>query len=182
MDDRSSSLFDRIFELTIAFELPGLVPLFAYSASNDTVRRWFAGDAGGPAWAGLAFVMLSALAVGFVLTAIRFVLFEQLSLPRKNCFVGPRLAFDERQRKEHAAEYFDLRHQHYYHYLAMANLSVAIPIAAVIWKVGQTTQPGWWTFSGQTGLVLLVAAILAVAARDACRRYDQRRAELLRAA
>jgi len=52
MEDRTSSLFDRLFALVIAFLVPGLVALFAVATVSPTVQSWFIGASNGPTLAG----------------------------------------------------------------------------------------------------------------------------------
>lgn len=180
MEDRSSSLFDRVLALTIAFLVPGLVALFAVATVSETVLGWFKGASNGPTLAGFFFVVLGALALGFVITAIRYCIFEAIQVPLLGkCLVPKSPQLDESKRKEFAAEYHDLRLQHYSHYLASANLSVAIPIGVAIWKAGSVPAPTWMLF--MTVLVIAGTATLALAAAacDAVRRYDDRRTRLL---
>lgn len=176
MEADTSSLLDRVFAITIAWLAPGLVPLFAAATVNATVRTWFEGAQNGPTLAGLLFVVLGALSIGFVVTAIRYCVYEHLRVGGR-CLVGAPPALDESKRREHAAEYNDLRLQHYYHYLAYANLSVALPLAAVIWKAGTAET---WTISITVAAVAAVCTYaLATAACDAVRKYDDRRVRLL---
>jgi hypothetical protein len=180
MDDWTSALFDRMVSLTMAFLVPGLVALFAVATVSPTVLAWFSGASNGPTLAGFFFVVLGAFALGLVITAIRFCLFEATPIPFANrCLVKASPQLDESKRKEFAAEYNDLRQKHYDHYLAYSNLSVAIPIGVAIWKAGSVPAPTWVLFS--TVLTISVVSTLALAAAgcDAVRRYDDRRTRLL---
>jgi hypothetical protein len=180
MSEPTTSLFDRAFAVGIAFLLPGLVALFGVAMVNDTVRSWFQGAQNGPTFAGLIFVMLAALALNVVITALRWLIFEKMSLGLLRCpWVkgSPRLNLAKRQEVE--AQYIDLRHQHYYHYLAYANTAVAIPIALVAWTCFATPVPTIWQWLVVAALGILSTVALARAGCDAARRYDERRADLL---
>jgi hypothetical protein len=195
MEDRSSSLFDRVWMLSIAFLLPGAVVLFSVGTINTQVQTWFIGVSTGPAisgptFAGLFFALIGALTLGFVITALRFLIFEviPLKLWTRTCLVAKPAAFDEARRKDVAAEYHALQLNHYYHYLAMANLSVAIPIGVAIWKAGSTIPatgttsaqgPTWFLFNTVIVIATIATIALARAACDAVSRYEDKRSRLL---
>lgn len=180
MNDHSSSLFDRSFGVTIAFLTPGLVALFSVATVSDTVRTWFQGAQNGPTFAGLFFVVLGALALGFVVTSVRFFIYEFIRWPWCGCLVGPAPQLNESKRKEHAAEYQDLRLQHYYHYLASTNLSIAIPVGVAIWKAGTPSADLTSTLFGTVIVIAGFATIaLGAAGCSAVRRYNDKRVRLL---
>lgn len=174
------SLFDRVYSITIAFLIPGLVVLAAIATVSQPVQSWFTGAANGPTFAGLFFVILAALALGFVVTSIRYTLFEAITIPGLGCPVvksGPKL--DHNKRKECEAAYQDIRLNHYYYYLASANLSVALPIGVAIWKGGSAPAPTWDLFGTALVLTAFATVALAVAGCSAIRRYDEKRYILL---
>src|SRR5689334_16381866 len=99
MSDSPVTLLDRGFSLVIAFLLPGLVLLAGIATVNPVVFAWFQGAQNGPTLVGLLFVLLGALALNIVITAVRWVLFE-----RRLLGVGPIVPeapeLDESQRRD----------------------------------------------------------------------------------
>lgn len=177
--DIQVSLFDRVFAVTIAFLLPGLAVLVGAATVNPVIVAWFGGASTNPSLVGFLFVALAALAIGLVVTSLRWFAFERIAWPLVGMLVKPSAPIDESKRREHYAEYEDLRFQHYYHYLASANMAVAVPIAVCIWL-------GWSDPFPAVGRVAIVVAfatvgivILTEAAREAIARYCDRRLRLL---
>lgn len=180
MNDRSSFVADQMLMLGMGFLLPGLVPLFALATVSPTVQSWFGYASAAPTLAGFFFGVLGALALGFVLTAVRFTLYEREVFGRP-CLVPKPTPFDEAKRKDYADEYRDLRQAFYYHYLASANLSVAIPLGLVIWMGGTVAQGtfAWLAAVIAAGIAALATWALRVGACEAIRRYDEKRGKLL---
>jgi len=180
MNDRSSFVADQMLMLGMGFLLPGLVPLFALATVSPTVQSWFGYASAAPTLAGFFFGVLGALALGFVLTALRFTIYET-SLFGRPCWVPKATPFDESRRHERADDYRDLRQSFYYHYLASANLSVAIPLAFLIWVSGTIAQRTFDALSAVAALGLVAVATWALrgGACEAIRRYDEKRGKLL---
>lgn len=172
-------LFDRAYSITIAFLIPGLVVLASLASFNAAVAAWFTGAANGPTFAGLFFVMLAALTLGLVITSIRWVVFEVLQWPGVGCLVKPGPRLDHRKRSECEAAYLDIRLNHYYYYLASANLAVALPMGVTLWKAGSDPAPTWSLFIAAIALSAAATAALAYSGCGAVRRYDQKRQILL---
>jgi hypothetical protein len=176
----TTSLFDRAFANGIAFLLPGLVFLFGIATVNDTVRAWFQGAQNGPTLAGLVFVLVAALALNIAITAVRWLLFEHMTFGIFGCpWVKAAPKLDLSKRKDLEAQYVDLRHQYYYHYLAYANTAVAVPLGLFTWIVFATPVPNIWqgVFVCSVGLFITIA--LGKAGCEAARRYDERRTMML---
>lgn len=172
------SLFDRVFAVTIAFLLPGLAPIAAAAPGSQTVANWFGAASQSPTIGGLLFVVLAALASGMALTALRWMLFEELSI--FGCrLVQPGTPVNEAARKDHLAVYDDLRYQHYYFYLASANMAVAVPVALIVWLLTAVHRPSVTTLALVMGLGAIAMYVLAAAGCNAIRRYDDRRHRLL---
>lgn len=173
------SLFDRLYPITIEFLIPGMVVLFALSTVSTTVQTWFTGAATGPTFVGLLFVMFAALAIGLVVTSIRYCVFEVIPVPWHGCLVAQGPEFDHTKRKDCEAAYQDIRVNHYAYYLASANLSVALPIGIWIWKVGSHPAPTWSLFLTAIALTTIAVVALAAAGCSAERRYNEKRTILL---
>ncbi len=180
MSEQSVTLLDRGFSLIIAFLLPGLIALFGVATVDTTVRAWFSGAQTGPAFVGLLFVLLAAFALNLVITAVRWFLFEYISWPFVGCSIIPASpAFDQKNRKDHEAQFIDLRHQFYYHYLAYANTAVALLLGAAAWRFLAAETPALNTTLAVFGVALVTSVILTLAARDAIHRYDERTKSLI---
>lgn len=180
MQEHTSALIDRLIQFVLGYVVPGGVVLFALSTGSETVRAWFAGAQSGPTLVGFAFVLLGALALGFVVTAIRFCLFEVVELPWVGCtLVEPPAKIDEASRAAHAHTYADLRRSFYDMYLAGANLAVAIPASAVLWKIVCPDPISWGLLLGVWSSAAVSSVALSVGACRAIERYDEKRLRLL---
>ena len=126
----SVTLLDRGFSLTIAFLLLGLITLLGAAIVVPTVQTWFIGAQTGPTLVGLLFVLLAALALNLVITAVRWFLFEFIHWPFVGSIIPTAPSFDQKNRKDLEVQFIDLRHQFYYHYLAYSNAAVAILLGA----------------------------------------------------
>ena len=178
MSEHAVTVLDRGFALTIAFLLPGLVLLAGTATVNPTVATWFTGAQTGPTIVGFLFVVLAALAMSMVITAIRWSIFECAWLP--GCpLIPPAPDVDLSQRKDVEAQYVDYRHQHYYYYLAHANTAVAVPLAVVAWLAVNVVTAPWWLSVSIVACTAIVSGVLGAAACDAINRYDQRLRRLL---
>lgn len=174
--DAQVSLFDRVFANMMAFALPGLVTLVGAATVNPVVAGWFGAASMSPTFVGFLFVLFAALALGTVVTCLRWWIFERLDIGGKR-LVSPSAPINDAKRHEHQAAYEDLRFQLYYHYLAYANMSVAIPLAIAIWLSGGQAN------ASQAAVVpvLAIPVVLAMGAgaREAIDRYVSRRRQLL---
>ena len=172
------TLLDRGFSLTIAFLLPGLITLFGAATVDPTVQTWFGVAQTGPTFVGLLFVLFAALALNLVITAVRWFLFEYISWPFGS-IIPAAPAFDQKKRKDLKVQFIDLRHQFYYHYLAYSNAAVAILLGALAWRLLGAEAPALNTTLAVFGIALVTSVILALAAREAIVRYDERTKSLI---
>ena len=179
MSEQHVGLLDRVFALLIAFFLPGLAALAGIATVNQTAKGWFAGAQANPSIVGYLFVLLAALGLSMVISAVRWYVFERFKWLPGCPLVPPAPAFDLPKRKEFEAQYVDIRHQHYYYYLHHANSAVAVIVAAIAWLSGHAaTVPAWVSVAVGAGAVVL-AAMLGAAGCDAIERHDQRLRDLL---
>jgi hypothetical protein len=185
MNDRTSFVADQAQLFAMSFLLPGLMPLFALATIVPSVASWFGNATTAPTFAGAFFVVIGAIAVGFIINAVRYVAYERDWLGF--CLAAPSPAYDLDKRQQKSDEYLDMRRSFYFHYLAYSNLSVAVPIALVIWISGRqlhANDAGAVVLSAPAlgalvaGMVL-VTVLLGVAACESIRRYNARRGELL---
>jgi len=171
------SLFDRAFATTIAFVLPGLAVLVGAATVTPVVAAWFGAASASPSVVGFLFVLLAALALGMIVTCMRWWIFERARLGPYRLIADDAIPIDERKRTDCAAAYEDLRLSHYYHYLACANMSVAIPIAVLIWVLGADPS---WRHTGEVALIAVpVTVVLGAAGRNALARYRSKRLRLV---
>lgn len=189
MADHTPALFDRVFAVTIAFLLPGLIVLFGIATVYAPVATWFEGAQNGPTITGFVFVLMAALALNVIVTCLRWTLFEKLACRwtrpaspdgarrTRTTWVPPAPPYDESRRYEKREVLSEIKLDFYYHYLAYANAAVALPTAVVIWQFG---TPMIWQIRLGVGIgTLLVIAALGAAACDAIQRYDRSASEVL---
>lgn len=179
MSEQAVSLLDRGYALIIAFLLPGLIALAGIATINPTVAKWFTGAQEDPSFVGLLFVLLAALALNLLISAVRWYVFEELSVLPRCPLVAPAPRFNMAKRTSCEAQYLDLRHQHYYYYLAHANTAVALVIAVGAWLFSQRAAVGVWPRLAAISLTLVAIVMMATAACNAIKRYDERTLSLL---
>lgn len=167
------TLFDRAFATTIAFALPGLAVLVGASTVTPVIAGWFGAAATGTTIVGFLFVVFAAIAVGMVVTALRWWIFERFHVGPYRLVPVTDVAVNEQQR---TPAYEDLRFSHYYHYLASANMAIAIPLAVLIWIIG--AHPAWQDAVVVGSIAAPVVAVLGAAGRDALARYRVKRLRL----
>jgi len=173
------SLFDRAFATTIAFVLPGLAVLVGAATVTPVIATWFGAASASPTVVGFLFVLLAALSLGMIVTCVRWWIFEQASLGPYRLVAKETTAIDEPKRNDRTPAYDDIRFSHYFHYLAYANMSVAIPLAVLIWFVGSDPSPSWARTAVVGLIAVLVTLVLAAAGRDALARYRTKRLRLV---
>lgn len=171
------SIFDRVFATTIAFVLPGLAVLVGAATVTPTVATWFGAASSSPTLVGFLFVLLAAVALGMVVTSVRWWIFECAHLGRFRLVQDGDTPINEQARKDHAAEYEDLRFAHYFYYLATANMAVAIPLALVIWNVG--TRPDAHVAAIVWIIAVPLALVLGAAGRESLAVYIRKRLRLV---
>lgn len=179
MSESTAALFDRLIQFVLGMVLPGGVVLFAASAVDPTIRLWLVGtQAGDPNVVGLTYALLAAAALGLIVMAVRFCVFEVIPWNGRT-LVPPAAAINETARAQHAATYADLRRSYYDFYLAGANLSIAIPCGIAIWTMWTPTPIAWRAWLVVVGAGAIAALALAVGATRSLARYEARRARLL---
>lgn len=171
------SLFDRVFATTIAFALPGLAVLVGAATVTPVIAAWFGAASASPSVVGFLFVLLAALSLGMTVTSLRWWIFERARLGSYRLIAIDQTPIDERQRRACASAYDDIRFSHYYHYLACANMAVAIPIAVLVWGLG--SNPSWPRFASVGLMAGAVTVVLGASARDALARYRTKRLRLV---
>ena len=170
-----NNTISTMFGLTISFTAPGLVGMAAMALHVPAMRSWLAAATTGAPTAGeTAVLLLAATAAGVFLSGMRYVTVEPL-LRR-----GIDTAHDSAARRDPGTEiaYQNIRAQFYDFYLFYANTLTGLVILSAAAAPIAMTQPAGTTatyavITGTAGLTLYLSA------RDAFRRYQKRRRELL---
>ncbi len=162
---------ERHFGLIIAFLLPGFTCLCGLSVLYPNIAIWLSAEpTREPSIGGFLYVVLGSLAVGLVVSAIRWALIDRLH--HATGIPSPDLDFT-RLAQNLAA--YQLAVEHNYRYFQFyANMAVAIIILAIC----RQSVLGLWPFSSQLGILALEGILLA-ASRDCLRRYYGRVALVL---
>lgn len=157
----------------VAYLIPGATALAGLSPFLPAVQSWFAGTAGSaPTIGGFLYLTLSALAVGMILNAVRWVVVD--SLHAHTGLPAPTLDFS---RLGNQVEAFRLLIEiHYRHYQFFANMLIALPVAWIALRF----HLGWMTPIGPLDLaVFALEPIFVVTSRDTLRKYYSRTGQLL---
>ena len=166
---------NTVFGLTISFTAPGLMGIGAAALHVPAVRSWLAGaTTGAPTPGETAVLLLAATATGVFLSGLRYVTLEPL-LRR-----GIDTAHDGAARGDLGTEvaYQNIRAQFYDFYLFYANTLEGLLILSAAAVPLATTQPAHTTATC-AAFAALAGLILYLSARDAFRRYQKRRRDLL---
>lgn len=154
---------ERHFGLIIAFLLPGFTCLWGLSGIYPSLVTWLAAEpTREPSIGGFLYIVLGSLAVGLVVSAIRWATIDRLH--HATGVPSPDLNFT-RLTQNLAA--YQLAVEHNYRYFQFyANMAVAVLIFAIC----RQSALGLWPFSRQLGIIALEGILLA-ASRDCLRRY-----------
>ncbi len=169
------------FGIIIAFLLPGFIALWPMQQVSSAVAVWFSGaglSAGSPGTGGpppaaptagsFLMVVLAALALGMLISAIRWALLDKLL---HIGFRRPNLDYSKLQANLGAFDFINENHYRYYQYYANS------AIALIVWAFGwfhHTYPPG-----SQIAVVGAVEVILLLAARDALKKHVDKLTKLL---
>lgn len=162
---------DRSFGLIIAFLLPGFIGLCGYSAFSPTLTVWLSAEPSiEPRLSGFLYVVLGSLAVGLIISAVRWGVIDTLH----HATGLTRPDFDYRRLTDHLLAY-QLAVEHNYRYFQFyANTAVANLWFFTCHQLAYGTWPllAWLGF-------LTLEGILLIASRDALDRFYQRVALVL---
>jgi hypothetical protein len=157
------------FGLTIAFVTPGLVGLFSLQYWFSSTHNLFNTFETGRANAGLFFVVaIAAMAVGIVLSAVRWLVYEVLLERPFRSWVGEGSSPADRDGLWTADRLTAFRaaiDETYRYHQAYGALSVALPALLVGWlrahSVTNWTQVGLWAVFGAVEVLLAAGALSA---------------------
>lgn len=162
-------LTDKNFGIVIAFLLPGFVLLWGLSYSSPDIAAWLAKASGetSPSIGGFLYSALASLALGLVISAIRWVFIDHLLgwMDIKD----PGIDIAKLTDKDKAAAFLMVVENHYRYYQYYANTLVAVIGAFVAAYVGDR-ELTW--LNGITAFFL--AAILFWGSADALKKYYDR--------
>jgi hypothetical protein len=161
----------RNFGLVIAFVIPGLVALWGLSYFSPTLSNWLSLTPGRePTIGSFLHVALGSLAVGLIVSAVRWALID--TLHHKTGVPCPAFDFSKLQVN---LEAFVLSVEWYYRYYQFySNMAVSIACLAVSRAASGAAQDVYEL----TGVAVL-EAILIAASRDSLTRYYLRVSNLL---
>jgi hypothetical protein len=167
-----SGSLDRNFGLVIAYLLPGFVSAQGVALVAASLGQWLMPLAAGQALAGLLFIGLTSLALGLVVSALRWAVIDTLhdatGLP------APELDFTILQENLAA---FQLAVEHNYRYYQFyANMVVATLLYGGIWLAARPTDP---TPVSLVVAFILLELLLLGASRSCLSRYYGRVSQIL---
>lgn len=168
------------FGLVIAFLLPGFIFLWALALSFPAAATWLvspsatASQAGPelPSVAGFLYSTLASLALGLILSALRWCVIDWL-LSRMNV-KDPGLEFSKLKDPDTAWAFRDIVENHYRYYQYYANTLVALVAGAVAYALsGHSAR--WQIYV----MLSFVIVVLFFGARDALKKYYRRAEQIL---
>ena len=178
----------KSFGLVIAFLVPGMIGLYAGSLHVPMLQDWFAvAGRAQTTVGGFLFIIIASSGAGVFLSGVRWYFLEDW-IKRA---VGVSAQHDIANRRENQTElvYQHMRQQHYDFYLFYSNTLVALVVLWVSWVFSQLPVLTAWTFSWATARPIVVTLLGAAAgwvlyesAKDAYRRYQEKRAAVLKLA
>lgn len=168
------------FGLVIAFLLPGFIFLWALVLSFPGAASWLVSSSATasqtgpelPSVAGFLYSTLASLALGLILSALRWCVIDWL-LARMNV-KDPGLEFSKLKDADTAWAFRDIVENHYRYYQYYANTLVALVAGTLMFTLsGHFTR---WRIYVTLGFVVVV---LFFGAKDALRKYYRRAEKIL---
>ena len=174
----------KSFGLVIGFLVPGLIGLYAMSLHIPAFQSWFtAATVAQTTVGGFLLLIISSAGMGVFLSGVRWYVLENVIKK------GTSTSHDIAQRRTTQTElvYQNMRRQHYDFYLFYSNTLVALVVLWASWLPRQLSTA--WPFSMITArlvvnavLMVVVGLVLYASAKDAYRRYQEKRAAVLKVA
>jgi hypothetical protein len=167
------SISNANFGPLIAYLIPGATVLVGLLPSSPTLRTWFAtAPADAPTIGGFLYLTVASLAVGMVVSALRWVVVD--TIHRLTGLSVPPLDFSTLGRNVEA--YVLLIEIHYRHYQFYANMLVATAISYACYRVrlGGLLPLGWADLG-----ILALGGIFFLTSRDTLQKYYARSRQLL---
>jgi hypothetical protein len=169
-----STLSSHNFGLIIAYLLPGFVALWGVSYFSPAVESWIAASQqNAPTVAGFMYVTLASLAAGVTVSAVRWVLIDQLH--HATGIVPPVWKFANLEDKLQG--YLTLIENHYRYYQFYANMFIAAGFSCAVRCLceGRKASLGVVPLAG----FIALEAVLFAGSRDTLRKYYLRTQQLL---
>lgn len=167
-------LSEKNFGVIIGFLLPGFLFLWGLSYSCDEVASWLAKSGGkdSPSVAGFLYSTLASLAVGLLISAVRWMLID--SIHKCTGVRDPRMKFASLKDKDRLAAFTGAVENHYRYYQYYANTLIALVGAFAIYVVaGKRPSAAIWVTA------IALAVTLFCGSRDALKKYYSRANEIL---
>jgi hypothetical protein len=173
-DAQMKDISEKNFGVVIAFLLPGFLFLWGLSYSCDEVASWLAKSGGkdSPTIAGFLYSTLASLAVGLLISAVRWVLIDHIH--KYTGVRDPGMKFANLKDKDRLAGFTGAVENHYRYYQYYANTFVALVGAFAIYVVAgkEPSAAIWATAIG-------IAVALFFGSRDALKKYYSRASKIL---
>ena len=169
------------FGLAIAFVGPGMIALYGASLHIEVFRNWLGiGASAQPATVGgFLFAVVSAAAIGVLVSNLRWLVLERWIWRRK----PPELAHSRRRDTGTELVYQHLVAQYYVFYLCSANSLFALVLLYAAWLAHKLAEPGvGLELAAPAGVLIPAGGVLYAAAKDSLNRYSKRRTSLLESA
>jgi hypothetical protein len=165
--------FKLEFGHVIAFLLPGFICLYGLSLSIPEIATVGQATKGVEVTVGsFLFIVLSALALGLLLSALRWFLLD--SLLKLTGVTDPGLKFENLKDEKTFTAFTAVVENHYRYYQYYGNSLIAILVAVCVY-VAQGKWNSWGWGIGMTFVLL----VLLVSARDCLKKYYDRAAAIL---
>lgn len=162
--------FEKDFGITIAFLLPGFLFLWGISFSSTQVSSWFASPAQNDSQtvAEFLFASLGSLAIGLLISAVRWLLVDQLL--KVLGVADRRMNFKNLSDPEKRAAFLLVVENHYRYYQYYSNTLVAVFAAFVFYLFNGPARPPCWVWIG----IICLGIALFLGSRDSLSKYYSR--------
>ena len=160
---------DKNFGVIIAFLLPGFILLWGLSYSSVEVATWLAKASAtdSPSVGGFLYATLASLALGLLISAIRWAAFDNILL------IGlPAIDFSKLKDKDVFSAFTGVVENHYRYYQYYSNTLVAVILGFASYARYQKPTATMWF------IMVVTAVILLLASRDCLKKYRQRAAAI----
>jgi len=166
------------FGKIIAYLLPGFVGLWGLSHRPWTVARWFQlSENTESSFDNVSFILLGSLAFGVILSAFRWVIFDQFSNERIFCVPELKVDFSKLSAEHTRLALQLLIDNHYNYYQFYSAMAVAVPFAFINWCLAKKEFELIQIFYGV--VVIVTTIVLSLGAADALKKYVKRTTALL---
>ena len=177
----------KSFGLVIAFLVPGMIGLYAASLHVPMLHDWFA--AAGHAQTtvgGFLFIIIASSGAGVFLSGVRWYFLEERI--KRAAGISTKHETANRRDTETELVYQNVRQHHYDFYLFYSNTLVALVVLWASWLPSQLLALAvWLSWAAVKPIVITVLGaasgwVLYASATNAYRRYQTKRAEVLKIA